>query len=211
MLPFYLGALGLGGVLILASVFLGGGDHDADGDVDGDLDHDHDHDHDVAHDHGDAAHMVEHAAAAGPWLPFLTMRFWTFALATFGLTGALLTALDFGQLVAAPVAGLTGVGIGTGVSWAFRQLRLSAPSGSTGLRNLAGRDGSVLLPISPGGLGKVRLLVDGQYVDLPARTRDALRLEPKQGVIVVEVVDGVAEVTGEAPGRTLPATQHQEP
>jgi hypothetical protein len=215
MLPLYLGALGLGGVLILASVVLGGGDHDSDahGDVDhdADLDHDHDHDHDLAHGHGDAAHGVEHAAGAGPWLPFLTMRFWTFALATFGLTGALLTLLDFSQLIAAPVSTVMGLGLGTGISWGFRQLRLSSPTGSTGMRNLAGRDGTVLLPISPGGLGKVRLLIDGQYVDVPARTRDAHKLGLKQSVIVVEVIDGVAEVTGESPGRTLPAAQHQEP
>ena len=44
-------------------------------------------------------------------------------------------------------------------------------------------------------MGKVRLLVDGQDVDLPARTADHHLLEPGRTALVVEIKDGVAVVT----------------
>ena len=204
MLPVYLGALALGGLLILASILLGGKDLDgnAGGEVGGDADHDLDHD--VDHDlDGDAEADVDkdldlHAQAVdagGAWMPFLSLRFWTFALACFGATGSLLELLGFSTLLTAPTAVAMGLGLGWGIAWAFHRLKKDHVSGNVGLKSLAGREGRLLLAVGPDKPGKVRVQVDGQDVDLVARTQDEHRLELKEQVLIVQIVDGVAEVT----------------
>lgn len=204
MLPVYVGALALGGALIAASILLGGGkdaeaggDHDGDGGLDG-HDHDlsHDHDADLSHDH-DHALAVSHvsAAADGPWLPFLSLRFWTFALACFGLAGLGLSLVGLPQVVVAPVSALLGLALGWATAAIFRRLQRDAVSGTIHLHQQRGAEARVLLAVGPHKLGKVRLLVDGQDVDLPARTSDPHLIEPGRQALVVEVQDGVAIVT----------------
>ncbi len=87
------------------------------------------------------------------------------------------------------------------VAWAFRRLSRERVTGDIGLRQIAGKEGRLLLPVGPERTGKVRVVIDGQDVDLPARTKDDRTLELKQQVLVVRVVDGVAEVTSVEPGR----------
>lgn len=207
VLPVYLGSLALGGLIIIASIFLGAGDHDADADLDidadGDLDLDADADADLDLD-ADADADVDHDldkdvdvsdVSGGTWLPFLSLRFWTFALATFGGAGTLFELLDFSDLVAAPTAAVTGIGVGWVVSWAFHKLKQERVSGDTGLRSIRGREGRLMLPVGPDKLGKVRVVIDGQTVDLMARTSDGRMLDIRDKVLVVQVDDGVAEVT----------------
>ena len=78
-MTIYLTALAFGGILLVASL-MGGHDH---------ADHhagDHDPDHADDHDAGSVAR-------AALVLPFLSLRFWVFGLAFFGLTGAILHGL----------------------------------------------------------------------------------------------------------------------
>lgn len=190
MLPVYLGCLALGGLLIIASVVMGGKDLDKDVSKEIDLSKDVDLD----------GHELD-KAETGTWLPFLSLRFWTFALATFGLAGSLLSLLGFSDPVSAPSSALTGIFVGWAVAWAFRRLSRERVTGDIGLRQIAGKEGRLLLPVGPERTGKVRVVIDGQDVDLPARTGDDRTLELKQQVLVVRVVDGVAEVTSVEPGR----------
>ena len=200
MLPIYLGSLTLGGILIGASILFGDGDVDADADFDVDLDADLDADfsggldpdHDmmlVVKDPADA--MVD----AGTWLPFLSLRFWTFAMASFGLSGALLYVFGVTGVIAALVSATLAAGIGTGASWVFRALQTTQVSGNVGLRDVRGNEAHVLLPVGPDKMGKVRLLLDGQYVDLPARTQSKDMIERDNKVLVVDVSEGVADIT----------------
>ncbi len=213
MLPWYLGALVLGGVLIGASIVLGAGDADldldsdldvdldadVDLDVDADLDLDADLDADVDADldaDADAGHAVGHDLDAGTWLPFLSLRFWTFALMSFGLTGTLSRLLlDVALPVELGTSVLVGLGIGWAAAWTFRRLKNTTVSGSTQLTGLQGTEATILLPVGPGKVGKVRALVDGQAVALLARTGDDALLPRREPVLVVDVQDGVAVVT----------------
>ncbi len=105
-LSIYLGSLAFGGVLLVASAF-GGHSDGADGGGGG------------GHDHGGGAdHDASHPPPAQAILvPFLSLRFWTFALAFFGLTGAALTAVGAGLGIAVPLlSGGVGVGAGYGAS-----------------------------------------------------------------------------------------------
>jgi hypothetical protein len=203
MLPLYLGSLALGTVLIGASILFGDADTDADVDfdVDGDLDLDVDGgvfgggldiDNDallIMKDPGDAI------AGAGTWLPFLSLRFWTFALASFGLSGTLLHLLGVPVIIGAIASVAMGAGLGTGAAWVFRQLQLTQVSGNVGMFDVQGKEATVILPVGPNKMGKVRVMLDGQSVDLPAMTRADDLIERNEKALVVNVDDGVAHIT----------------
>jgi hypothetical protein len=203
MLPLYLGSLALGTVLIGASFLFGDADTDADVDfvVDGDLDLDVDGgvfgggldiDNDallIMKDPGDAI------AGAGTWLPFLSLRFWTFALASFGLSGTLLHLLGVPVIIGAIASVVMGTGLGTAAAWTFRQLQLTQVSGNVGMFDVPGKDATVLLAVGPNKMGKVRVMLDGQSVDLPAMTRAEDQIERNEKALVVNVDDGVAHIT----------------
>ena len=107
MLPIYLGSLVVGGLRVAVSLIFGGDDADADADadfdldadtdvdldldadadVDLDLDADADVDLDVDHD-SSIADLVQHGVEGthdAMWLPFLSLRFWTFSLASWSV------------------------------------------------------------------------------------------------------------------------------
>ena len=128
----------------------------------------------------------------------LSLRFWTFALASFGMTGILLNLAALHAVVALGVAGLTGVAVGAGVTLGLRAVSRETVSTSLDARTLRGQEARVVLPIGPGKTGKVRLTHGGQLLDLPATTSDSRRIEPGESVLVVDVRAGTAEVTSSA-------------
>lgn len=225
LLALYVGCLALGGVLIGASLVGGSGDSDADGHAGGDAGADHDHaldhgvdgadhaaaevdhggdGHDHAHhaDHGhlakpDAGHMegVGHALAA----TILSLRFWTFALGAFGMTGVLLELLGVPSAVSLGVSILDGVFVGGLVTTVLRKAARDTVSSALDTRHLAGRDAEVVLSVGPGKRGKIRVVHQGQTIELPAITREDRLLERAERVIVVEVREGTADVTTVAP------------
>ena len=194
MLPLYVGALALGGVLIVASIVLGDTDTEVDLDVDADVDLDVGLDGDqdallVLKDPGDAV------ADAGIWLPFFSLRFWTFALAGFGASGLLLNLMGVPSFLAAGASLCLGGVLGTGAAWVFRQLQLTEPTGNVGLLDVSGSEATVLISVGQDKPGKIRLMVDEQYIDLPARTQCEQLIERSEKALVLQVEDGVATIT----------------
>jgi membrane protein implicated in regulation of membrane protease activity len=192
MLSIYLGSLLFGGVLLGASIFGGHGDghgdaggHAGDGDSHGDGGDAHGGGHDDAN-HAHAHHQLQ--------LPFFSLRFWAFALAFFGLSGAALT-LGGGLGAAAPfVAG--GVGLGCGyVSARVLQGLSRRPLGLVGNGEAhVGREGRVLLPVEKGKRGKVRLSISGASTDLIAETDSEGGLAPGETALIVGMRGTVALV-----------------
>lgn len=175
MLTVYLAALAFGLVLIGASVLQGdGGGHDS-GDGDGD-----------DHGGGDADH--------GAFLTnLLSLRFWTYALGAFGMSGTALTLLHVKPAVHIPVSVVLGAVVGAGVAALFRQLGRGSATGPASTEAFLGSEGEVVLPLLPDGLGKIRVHVGEQDVELPARGGD-VRIEIRERVVVVRFRDGIAEV-----------------
>jgi membrane protein implicated in regulation of membrane protease activity len=215
MIGLYLGALLFGGILIGASLLLGGGDSDADHDVaaDHEIAVDHDVDHDVAVDHDvdhDVAvdkdvHLPHAEGAALYWLPFLSLRFWTFGAAAFGFVGVALHYF-LPWLLTLALALLTGLVVGTGTATLFRQLRRDTVSADVGLARLVGQEARVLLPVRPGGTGKIVIEASDGRVELLARTRDEAAIEPGARVLVASIDQGTADVTSLT---TNPAHSHR--
>jgi membrane protein implicated in regulation of membrane protease activity len=204
MLTLYLVCLLIGGTLIAGSAVLGG--HDQNG-----IDHGLDHEAPAELNAGDepsealvapdSAHELALAGSAPLWSPFFSIRFWTFFLAFFGLTGAVLTGLGLwsSQTLIAPAALAMGFGSGYGVSYVLGRLRRDTVSSSLQEQDYIGASGRVLLPISRQEQGKIRLEIQGRIVDLIAETEDEQPLVERQEVLVYAVERGVLKVTAPGP------------
>lgn len=201
------------GILDLAALIIGfgtialqlvmGGDHGADADADAGADAGGDADADVDADHGDGGHG-EHGHADGGFLPiFLSLRFWTFTLMAFGLSGSLIHYLDLANsVVALSVAVALGLGAGLLASLTFRALsRAETSSGATD-RDAVGQVGKVMIPLGKGARGKIRIELKGQTVDYVATT-DEDELEAGQLVMIEEMRETTAHVS-RAPAEVLP-------
>lgn len=163
-MAIYLAALLFGAVLLGASLWHGGGDTDAhDGDA-----------------HGEDAH--------GFGL-LLSLRFWTFGLSFFGLTGTILGGLSLLNPLFVPwVAG--GVGLGCGLVAARLLRRLTHESVGALQSDHTGREGRLLLPVSPGQPGKLRVQIGGVDTDLVASRAGGPDAEPipaGRRVLIVEM------------------------
>lgn len=231
LLAVYVACFVLGGILVGASAFGGGGqdgsgadaDHGGDAGAGGadtelghaDVDHgglehgglDHDHDHGHAHappTHVDPGTHGGSVEAASFLSTFLSFRFWTFAVAAFGATGTVSTLLGLGTYIPLGSALFTGLVAGWGASTLIRRLSRDTVSTETSTRKLAGREGEVVLSVGPGKRGKVRVTHNGQWLELFATTRDDALIERGQRVLVVAVSDGTADVTPVDPVRHPP-------
>lgn len=205
MIGLYVGSALFGTIVIGVSLAAGGHGDDADGD--GSVDHDHDHDHDViepvhgapdtAHDVGRAVEAVKGAGhdAQWLWMPFLSLRFWTFFLASMGLTGTLLTLTGFAE----PLIGLVSIPFGVAVGWSttqlFRKMRTDQVTATTSLSSYAGLEAKVMVPVRPGEAGKIAVKTMAGRIEMLAKSGDGKVLEAGTTVLITSVVEGVADVT----------------
>jgi membrane protein implicated in regulation of membrane protease activity len=173
MLPLYI-ILGVaGGGLALASAFLGG--HGHDGDVSHDLDH-----------HGEVDHHGDGDSAM--WLPFLSLRFWTYGLMVFGLCGWLLTIEGSNPAASIlMISIITGIVMGTAVSNLMRILKRMQVDSNTNSADLLGMSALVTVPIRSKLDGKVRATIKGDLLDFLARSNDEREFESGEEVVIVAV------------------------
>jgi membrane protein implicated in regulation of membrane protease activity len=171
----YVAALILGlGVLGLGPLLPGGDGHASEG----------------AEDELGATHGDHHAADATTALAFfLSLRFWTFGLAGFGLVG---TALHFLSLTGALATGVLAVLVGgfSGAlsTYTFRALKNAQTQSGSEADAAVGQVGRVLLGIEAGKRGKIRVEIRGQVVDLLASTDESSLGEGTE--VVVEEMRG---------------------
>ncbi|MCB9672492.1 MAG: hypothetical protein H6736_08010 [Alphaproteobacteria bacterium] len=217
MLPLYLASLGFGSVLIGVSLFFGGADKDFDKDLDldgdGDVDLDAEAEADLdleaeaevdleaeveveAEAVGGDLQAVDHAGLADViWIPIFSMRFWTFGSAAFGFTGVVLTLGALNAIVTLLVAGVFGTGTGTAAAYFFKALKKDSVTGTTSLKGYRGEEARVVLPIEPGGRGKIVLETASGYLELIATTKDDTSIPRGATVLIAGVRDGVADVS----------------
>jgi len=190
VLPLYIGTFTIGAVLILASIVFGGSEHDFDhdADIDGDFDVDFGVDADADADAGAGAD-------AGLWLPFLSMRFWTFSSASFGASGLLLSILGTASLITLITSSLLAMFMGWSVAFLFHKLKHATVTGEITTSSLQGSEARVMLSLDPNKTGKIRLSLDGKMLDLPAQTQDQTTIDRGDKVLIVSVDKGVAQVT----------------
>ena len=201
LLGLYVGSLLFGAVLIGATLAFGKDTPSGHG-ADSGADH-------AGLPHGaPEAHAGEAPAAAQAhahgshftfWLPFLSLRFWTFFLAAFGATGVLLWLASVHDAIGLVVALGNGFALGWAIAWVFEQLKVKPVSGMTSTRALIGLEAEVLLSVRPGGRGKIVVQTVSERIELAARTQDPRALEVGTRVLVASIADGVADVTAASP------------
>jgi membrane protein implicated in regulation of membrane protease activity len=170
-LSIYLGCLAFGGLLLGVSAFAG-----------------HDHAHDIGHDHD-----VDKGGAGS--FALLSVRFWSFFVAFFGLTGAALTwVTTLNPAIVAVIAIAIGGGTGYGASRLLDALARGPLGVVTGSKAHLGREGKLLLPVDKVQRGKVRLSIGGASTDLVAETEGDEALPAGSSVLVVGFRGNVALV-----------------
>lgn len=172
--------------------------------------------HGAGHGHAGAGHHGGHSSwadgASALALFLFSLQLWTYVLAFGGITGLLLRWVAH---MAEPMAGLCALGVGLGTAITARKVlrRLSATgdSGTVDGNRLVGSTAQVLIPAPAGGTGKVRLVARGQTVDLLARSNEGQPLLEGAEVVILDLKDGVADVTADLDDRpqALPARQSQ--
>lgn len=174
MLSAYIITAVIGGVLILVSLFGGDHDHSLDHDAAGDLDHGHDF----------------HA-----WLPFFSLRFWTYLCLGFGLTGILLTLLtSVPQVLAAGISLGVGLMCGLAIAYTMRWLKVSETTSVANEQDLVGAEAKVLVPLHNDHPGKIRANIKGELIDLVALPDGQESIEVGEQVMIVGIEGQRAKV-----------------
>lgn len=187
MLTVYILSTIVGGGLLLLSAFAGH-DHDA-----GVGDHDFSHagpdvgGHDVGQDHGADGH-AEGGNDFLSWIPFLSLRFWTYGFALFGAVGWGLTALTTtaSPTVLAAAIG-TAVLMGTLAATVMNIARRMSSDSSTRTQDLLGAEGKVTVPVHGLSEGKVRVNLRGESIDFLALSNDDRSIQSGEPVVIVAV------------------------
>lgn len=174
MLSTYIVAALVGGLLIVLSVV--GGIHHGDSDVGADghdgIDHGHD---------GVDAHE-------GPWIPFFSVRFWTYFASTFGICGLLLSLLvKTPEPTSALLSGGAGLIVGLLVAYGMRALSRTDTDSSIAPKDLMGREATVVVAIRGRDPGRVRVSVKGEILELLATCEEDFDLEAGSRALVVDM------------------------
>lgn len=178
MLTVYLASAILGFGLILFSIFsghdghdhggLGGGDHGLDG------------------THADASMFAFYAS----------VQFWEYLLATFGGLGLLLTWLKLSsEPVTGIVSGVTGLAVGLAAAGLFRFLTRRQLDSTAKVSDMTGSIAQVLVAPRDEELGKIRLTVRGDIIDMLAKASPGVSVQQGQNVVVLEMEGTTALIT----------------
>ena len=204
LFQIYVFALVVGGILLAASMFLGGEDADADagdfGDADGgDLGDADGGEVDHGHQMLDSA-VDSHGSPAGFLTTFLSLRFWTFFMTFFGATGLIFDGLELAAPPMTPIiAGGMGLVTGYVTVAVIRSLSKDVGGKVATAADYVGKSGRVLLPIRDGDIGKIRLEVGGTTVDMLATSADG-QLATGDEALVIEM-NGTTAVVSRMRGR----------
>lgn len=177
ILTFYIVATIVGFGMVLAGL-LGAHGH-GDG-----PDHDFDHGHDHDGGHGDA------------WIPFFSLKFWTYFLAGSGIVGLLLTYVArTPEFTGLPVSLVTGLVCGLLVSYLMRLLRKHEANSLMSENELIGHTAKVLVGIRGEQQGRIRVEIKGEIIDMLARSNEQAVFEPGEEVVIMESAGNSVIVT----------------
>ena len=174
MIPIYIVSAIVGGGLVLVSAFTGHGHQDMGPD------------HDAGPDHGDAEHGHDGQAEAHIWLPFLSLRFWTYFFASFGVAGLLLTkAGGLFEPVVGTISAGTGLTVGILISYLMRIARRMEADSSPKTQDFLGATCRVVVTVRPGSAGKIRVNIKGETIEMLALPNDDETLEIGTEAVII--------------------------
>jgi membrane protein implicated in regulation of membrane protease activity len=129
------------------------------------------------------------------WIPFLSLRFWTYFLAAFGATGFLLERFaTVPSGIITGIAAATGLIAGLSVAILVRSLRRHNADSMTRSSDMIGATATVLVPIRKGQTGQIRCEMKGEIIDFMAISEGDEDLLPGVKVIVTGIENDRAAV-----------------
>ena len=168
MTAVYLFCLGVGGVLLLASLF-------SDADTADDIGH----------------------TSWSDFFSIRNLTYFLFVFGGIGSAVALFRGRPPG-LTTLIVSAASGLAVAAGVSQVFRYLRRTDTAEVPSDRTLVGQTAQVTLPVGIGGVGKIEILFGGQRVELLARPFDPAHepdIETGSNVVIVDMDAGTALIS----------------
>lgn len=121
------------------------------------------------------------------WLPFFNLKFWTFGIGFFGLTGVLLSRIQPPLLPMSIniISLIIGLLCGTVISLIMRSLGNRQVNSLIRSDDLVGVIGIVEIPFDQNSKGKVKLTVKNSDIYLMAYTQENRPFEKGEAVLVV--------------------------
>ena len=128
------------------------------------------------------------------WM-FKSVRFWTFFLTFFGATGVVLGGLGLVSSWMLTLAAALGVGSlsGYGIAKSVRFLSNDDAGAAATTRDFIGKTAKVLVPLTKGEAGQIRVQVKGSTVDLLASADTDFAKNDE--VMIIEMNEGRARVS----------------
>lgn len=185
MLPIYIFSFAIGGIFVALAVLSG---------LDGvDFDHPFDADIEVTETYRNIEAgekiltLTTYPQKMTLWLPFLTVKFWTFSSCFFGLTGIILSKFtpEIPELVIASISLLMGSFCGTSMVWVLQSLRRHQADSLIRTNDLIGLSAKVLIPFDSKSRGKVQLTLKGSTIDFVAFTDEEKGFKRGDRVLIV--------------------------
>ncbi|MEY3298526.1 MAG: hypothetical protein RLZZ597_1786 [Cyanobacteriota bacterium] len=126
------------------------------------------------------------------WLPLLSLRFWTFFLCFFGLTGLLITLItpELAPWLVAFIALGMGIFCGWVAASVLRALSRQPISSMVKPESLIGQVGQVEIPFDQASRGKVKLVLGDSTVSYFAITQEERAFAVGESVLVVGMEHG---------------------
>lgn len=185
MLPIYIFSFTIGGIFVALAALAG---------LDGvDFDHPFDADIEVTEESRNIEEgekiltLTKRPKKKNLWLPFLTIKFWTFGSCFFGLTGIVLSKFnpEMSPGAIALISLVIGSFCGTSMVWVLRNLRRHQADSLIRANDLIGLSGKVSIPFDSQSKGKVQLTLKGSNLDLVAFTDEEKGFNKGDRVLIV--------------------------
>jgi membrane protein implicated in regulation of membrane protease activity len=129
------------------------------------------------------------------WIPFFSLRFYTYFFAGLGATGLMLTYLTDASASLTLILSLcTALFCGLSVWLTMKLVRRSESTSTATESDLLGKEGTVLVAIHGRNPGRIRCTVRGDIIDYLAYSEEDTPILPGDSVVVVALENGRAQV-----------------
>ena len=207
MTPFlalYVFSLMVGGVFVGLAVFSGISkdfeiDKDADFDADADADFDADADADLDAEAEGGGMDKDFHNVSRTYRPLRSFKFWTFFLAFLGLTGTVATLLSLwsSQWGVFALSLLMGLFAGLSITSILHIAAQSQSARGLQREDYRGQEAKVVIPFGAQGMGKIRVRIKGEVVELeavPFEHEEKVVFDFDDSCFILDIEDGVAQV-----------------